>query len=391
MRRRALALTAGLLVLMSLFGFAVYRGLGHFRRLDAASDVTPSNPITTKAALTLPGTIYLSQRGDLFALHGADFRTVLTHDQGGDYTQPAALPDGSLLVVDRHEASTALVHATADGGTVAVLLDGSAAKRSDSSLEDNHWIFHPRVAPDGTVFISYDQPKQGYLVDLAVWALPGLLTGPSPPSPPPAAGSPRPGQRQALPASARRWSTPNDYTGGDVEPLPLTAGGVIFTRYSIDTAAKIHAQLWYAGTARDGGHALTDAAQDCGSAALSPDGTQVAMVCTRGDQLARIVVAPLLATGAVPSPTGTTPPRSPAATAGPSLGPVRVLVDGTLAAQPVWAPDGSGLAYLAPAEAGGNFQLWWLPGAATSSPQSPQQVTTSLGFDATSRPLWVSS
>jgi hypothetical protein len=105
------------------------------------------------------------------------------------------------------------------------------------------------------------------------------------------------------------------------------------------------------------------------------------MVCTNGDQLSRLVVAPVsgAAGTATPAQTGS---------AGPVLGAQRVLVDGTLTAQPVWSPSGDGLIYLAPADTGANFQLWWLAGAGSEHPQGPVQVTSSLGFDATSRPVW---
>jgi hypothetical protein len=92
-----------------------------------------------------------------------------------------------------------------------------------------------------------------------------------------------------------------------------------------------------------------------------------------------------------------------------------------MAAQPAWAPDGSGIAYLAPgSKAGlGTFQLWWLAkGAYTPPPPAPiptptpggphngplpspsapppppvvkaLEVTTGLGLDATSPIAWSS-
>ena len=88
-----------------------------------------------------------------------------------------------------------------------------------------------------------------------------------------------------------------------------------------------------------------------------------------------------------------------------------------LVAQPVWAPDGSGIAYFAPGVAAGPFQLWFLPKAAYVAPPpappptptpggphngplpspsptpaplpvKPIQVTTNDGFDATSPMAW---
>ena len=92
-----------------------------------------------------------------------------------------------------------------------------------------------------------------------------------------------------------------------------------------------------------------------------------------------------------------------------------------MVAQPTWAPNGSGIAYLAPALPDDPFQLYFLPSQAyfppapspvptpsvvpggpqgtpapspTPSPASPPpavkpiQLTTSLGFDATSPIAW---
>ena len=107
---------------------------------------------------------------------------------------------------------------------------------------------------------------------------------------------------------------------------------------------------------------------------------------------------------------------------GSKLGPRRNLITKQLVAQPTWAPDSSGIAYLAPAVVGAGFQLWFLPKAAyapplpspvptviptpggpvtspvptpTPSPITPPiavkpiQVTINLGFDATSPMVWI--
>jgi Tol biopolymer transport system component len=114
---------------------------------------------------------------------------------------------------------------------------------------------------------------------------------------------------------------------------------------------------------------LTAAADDCSSPALSPDGTQLAMVCAGGSglQSTRLEVASLIGT---------------------KLGVPRVLVSNCLCASPAWAPDGSGLVYYAPADVSGHFELWWIAGAGGPLPKSPKQVTQTLDLDATSPPAW---
>jgi hypothetical protein len=107
---------------------------------------------------------------------------------------------------------------------------------------------------------------------------------------------------------------------------------------------------------------------------------------------------------------------------GSSLGTRRTIISDQLVAQPIWAPDGSGIAYLAPGGPAAPFQLWWLPKAAyttpapspvptptptpggphngplpspvasaapTPPPVKPIQITTNLGLDATSPLAWL--
>jgi hypothetical protein len=379
--RRVAAVTAGLMVLMGAFGFGVYSLLGHFKSINSsAATKPPDNPKDATPRLTLPGTIYLSQGGDLFALHGTAFTVVLTHSARGSWVQPALLQDGNLLVVSKNDVSSDLYEVRPDGSVVGRLISGAGSKLPDGSLVLNYWVFDPRPSVDGAkVFFAYDSAGKGDFVhDFAIWGMP--LTAPPAPTPTPSHGLVRP----QLPSSAQAWTTPNTGTGGDIDPIPLPSGRLLYTKYSLDAKAKVHSQLWVVASPRDNGYALTTADQDCSQPSLSPDGTQLAMICTNGDQLSRVVVAPLVTTPATATP-------GQRATPSPSLGPQRVLVDGTLAAQPVWSPTGDGLIYLAPAETGANFQLWWLAGAGSANPQAPAQVTSSLGFDATSRPAWSAS
>jgi hypothetical protein len=133
---------------------------------------------------------------------------------------------------------------------------------------------------------------------------------------------------------------------------------------------------------------------------MSPDSTQVAMICTYEKQITRLEIA---------SWNGT------------SLGPRHAVIVDQLVAQPTWAPDGSGIAYLAPAVGSAPFQLWFLPKDAYNPPVpsptpvptptpggpyngtlpsptaapavaapviKPIQITTNDGFDATSPMAW---
>jgi hypothetical protein len=238
--------------------------------------------------------------------------------------------------------------------------------------------------------MSYDEPKIGYDVPLSIWAVP-------------------PGNsiRQG-----KLWTNSIDYTGGDVEPIPLRTGGIMYTKYSRDDNANLTGQLWLAmrparaaaglTLTTDGaeGQPLTTTDEDCAQPSISPDGGQVAMICTYQKQVSYLVLA---------------------SWDGSSLGPRRAVITDQLVAQPTWAPDGSGIAYLAPGAGASNFQLWFLPKARYNPPLpspipvptptpggpyhgpaprptpappvavpvvNPIQLTMNAGFDATSPMAW---
>lgn len=363
MRRRGGAIAVALITSMALFGFLVYRALGHFKSLGTgASTAQAAKPEDTQAAFALPGTIYIAQGGDLYALRDARFHLLLSHDSDhGDWMQPALTPDGSMLVaVARRAASSDLYLVDLQGHVVSRITDNAAAKLPDGSLANNHWSFHPQMSGD-VLWYTYDSPKGGYLVDFSVWSVPF--------SPTAAPATARPGVRPPGGISgAKRMTTPFDYTGGDVDPVPLASGGVVFTRYSVDAEEHIRGQIFVNPTPPRGtGTALTELAQDCSQPALAPDATHLAMVCTQGEQTAQLLVRTL---------------------AGTTLGPPVVLAPSVLGANPVWSPDGHSVVYLAPAAAGGQFQLWLIDHADTATPGPPRQVTLGLGLDATSAPLW---
>jgi hypothetical protein len=133
---------------------------------------------------------------------------------------------------------------------------------------------------------------------------------------------------------------------------------------------------------------------------ISPDGKLVAMICTYEKQISQLTLATWN---------------------GSSLGPRSAVITDQLVAQPAWAPDGSGIAYLAPGSANGPFQLWFLPKERYAPPPpsptpvptptpggpyngtlpsptpappvtppviKPIQITTNSGFDATSPISW---
>jgi WD40-like Beta Propeller Repeat len=380
---RALALVAIVSAWLAA-GLGVYLALASHRTTVAAQASQPSQEQARQGPLQrLPGTLYLVQGGTLYRLQHGVFTPMLNAGGTASWTMPAVSPNGqNLVVVRRDYAYSDLYLVDAAGHTQTQLTHDASA-----TVELNHWALYPRLGADGsTLWFSYD-PKDrfnDYNVVMAVWSMP--LGGRS--------------------AQMRKWTTPNDYTGGDVQPVPLQSGGVIYTKYALETSAnRIMGQLWLSNRAGGAGHALTPAGDDCSQPALSPDGSRVAMICTGGKQLASVEVATF---------DGTT------------LGPRQVVVSGQLAAQPTWSPDGQSLVYLAAQGISGHFQLWQqavppppatavptplptLPAApprgvrvgsptptlsvapATPSPTplpAPVQLTTNLDCDATSTIAW---
>ena len=345
-----------LLPLMALVGTGVYTYLGGLKSktLQASARL----PTVTKPKFVLPGTMFVIQEGKIFKLSGGTFSEVAS----GNWMQPSLTPDHTRLVaVSKGPQSSDLYLLDLNGHVLKRLTHDDAR-----IIDANHWAYYPRVSADGaTITYSYDSPKFGFRVDFAIWSMP--LNG---------------SQWQA-----RRRTTPNGYTGGDIEPLPVSSTGLIYVRHSID-GSGVHSQIWL--QARSGliGNPLTDAGDDCGQPALSPDGAQMAMICTHGSQTARLEIAPFN---------------------GSSLGPHQVLVATGLNAVPTWSPDGRGIVYLAPAGIAGHFELWWVPvvavlatPAATATPAAspsaslaapppavkPVQVTEGVDLSATSAPAW---
>lgn len=319
-------------------------GIGVYRAADYLKQGRPHVQRPTQAAgPSLPGTIYVVQAGAIYGLEKGKF-TQITPENG--WMQPAADPGGTRLVAVSREGNASDLFLLDRNGRVEAQLTHNASP----AVEQNHWVFFPRFSADGSqVFYGYDpkDPYNVYRVDLSIFASP---VDPSS-------------------KAATRWTFPNQYTGGDVSPLPLKSGGLIFTRFSIDEQSRVHSQLWYQARPESAGVALTDPEAGCLQPALSEDERLLAMVCTHGQPLAaEIAVASFYATTN-------------------SLGPTAVLARGPQVASPSFSPDGMALAYLAPAGPGGGFQLWTVPIAQSTG--APKQITSELDLDASSAAVWI--
>jgi hypothetical protein len=336
-------------------GVGVYLYLGSHRTALTSQALKPGQTRQARDAPInhLPGVLYLVQDGTVYQLRAGRFTPVLSSPGGAtSWAQPSLSADAqSLLVVRRDYAFSDLYSADAAGHGLTQLTHNAS-----KTVELNHWAFYPRLAPDGTMFFSYDAKDRfnNYNVVLSIYQMPvGGAIG-----------------------QARRWTTPNSYTGGDLQPIPLASGGLLYTKYVFDNAtSRILGQIWLTTRAGLPGRALTPAADDCSQPALSPDGTRLAMICTAAKQFASVEVA---------------------AFDGANLGPRVPLVTGQLASQPTWAPDGASLVYLAPTGTAGHFQLWRqvvpalpLPTVPPPTPAPAQARAAVRAGQATSTPTQV--
>ena len=373
-------LAVGLAILMMATSFSSYVFLTSRQSKIAAPPQKPTAATPRAQAFALPGTIYLAQAGALYSYSAGRFHQ-LTPEAG--WTQPALYPDGSHLLAVKRSGFFSDVYALTPYGNVAAQLTNNAASpRNSWDTGANDWSFFPRLSADQrTLWMSYDGPKivgaNYFDVDLAVWAMP-------------LGGAIRQG---------RAWTVANSYSGGDLQPVPVS-GGIMYTKFSYDENGNRVGQLWFTNRAGAAGKALTSTGAACMQPSVSPDGHTVAMVCSYQKQASFLTIA---------------------SWNGSSLGGLQTIVSDQLVAQPIWAPDGSGLAYLAPGGPAAPFQLWWLPRDAYAPPApspvptptptpggphngplpsqappaapltpviKPIQITANLGFDATSPLAW---
>jgi hypothetical protein len=369
-----------LAMVMVAFSTSTYLYLGSRTSKVAVPAQKPTASTPRPQALVLPGTLYLAQSGAIYSLSAGRFHQ-LTAEAG--WSQPSLFPDGSKLLAIKNGGYWSDVYVLSRFGTPLQQLTNNRSSIGMIDPSRNHWSFYPRLSSDGsTLWMTYDGLKCDgcYDVSPAIYSMPfgGTI-------------------RQA-----RAWTDGGYYSGGDQQPIPVP-GGVIYTKYDYANQYDAHldeklvGMLWFTGRAGSYGRELTTPGEDCRTPSLSPAGNQIAMVCTYEKQVSYLTVA---------------------SWDGSTLGSRVNIVTDQLVAQPTWAPDGSGIAFLAPGSPAGPFQLWWLPKAAyTAPPPSPPptptpggphngplptpspppptprvraiEVTTNNGFDATSPMAWL--
>src|SRR2546428_10389856 len=210
---------------------------------------TAPTSIVSSSSLRTPQRDSRAARASYRFQHG-NF-TQITSASG--WMQPSPAPNNQLVAVRRQGNNSDLyLLSTATGKTVGQLTDDSSTR----AVENNHWVFYPRLSRDGqTVFYAYDQ-KDGfgsYRVDLAIFASPL-----------------DPSRRATV------WTRPNEYTGGGGDPVPPCDGGPIYTKDSNDDSFQVHSQIWIQRRAGRPGVAPNPLRPRCPRAAASPAAKPVA-------------------------------------------------------------------------------------------------------------------
>jgi hypothetical protein len=342
-----------LIAMMALCGFAANRSLAVLQTRTTAGSLVD----TTSPQVRLPGTIFVSQDGAIYAIAGSGVRR-LPLPAGGEWIQPRALPDGTLLAVRRFNQYSDLYHVTASGRVLSQM-SADDQSTSNKTLQLDHWVLWPVVSPDGaSVYFATDSPKpapgQSYEVDFSLWSAPlsgNLTIG--------GAGT----------GGATRWSFPDKYTGGDIEPVPLPDGNLLYTSYANTGKGSVASVLGLQTSPGSTMASLTTPAQDCGAPAVAADGVTIAMVCTNRGQTANIEVATL---------------------AGTTLTGAHLVVANCLCNSPSWSSSGDNLLYMNASDPDGSFGLWYIANAGSAHPGAAKRVTdASVNLDATSSAAWL--
>jgi len=346
--------TLVLIAMMALCGFAANRSLAALQTRNNAGSLVD----TTRPQVRLPGTIFVSQDGAIYAIAGSSVRR-LPLPAGGEWIQPRALPDGTLLAVRRFNQYSDLYHVTSSGRVLSQMTAGNQSS-SNKTLQLDHWVLWPVVSPDGSsVYYATDSPKpapgQSFEVDFSLWSAP--LSG--------AVGIGDGGI-----AGTTRWSFPDKYTGGDIEPVPLPDGNLLYSSYANTGQGTVVSVLGLQSNPGSTMVSLTTPAQDCGAPAVAADGVTVAMVCTNRGQTADLEVGTL---------------------EGTALSGLRVIVANCLCNSPSWSSSGDNLLYMNASDPDGNFGLWYIAKAGSTHPGAAKRVTdASVNLDATSSAAWMS-
>jgi TolB protein len=321
---------------------------------SGAASHDPGKVLQPVKRVTVPGRLYATKGRSLYRFAGTRLTVLL---KGTKVKDPAATPAGDRLAfVELQAQSSTIVLSDANGQNQQPVTPASAP-------EGALWAFAPAFSADGQR-LAYltdrgkrpSNPQNLQPNDLGVW-MAAVATGQS-----------------------HQLVAPIPYTGGDSDPTFRPGGGdqLVYTTYlyggvPLQPVARL---TWLSLRTNARVYLSPDQARNF-QPAISPDGRFVAFIhgSAAGDELRVMPLATAFGRDPQPYPTE-------AAT---------VLETG-MVSQPVWAPDGSAIAFLKLVN--GSFDLFTLPvsssGGTVQATGTAQAITRGSFLDADSRLTWTS-
>jgi len=311
----------------------------------------PGKVVLPVKQVSVPGRLYATKGRTLFRFSGTHLARLLV---GTRLKDPAVTRDGAQLAFAQlHDESSTIAVSDASGRTPQSI---TAASGPEGAL----WAFAPRYSDDGRQIVYLtdrgkprSSPQNLQPNDLAVWTY------------------------DVGRATSRRVVAPIRYTGGDSDPgfRPGVSDQLLYTTYLYGgTPPQAVARLTWTSTRTGVSVYLSPDVARNFQPAFSPDGRFVAFI-RAGSGSDDLYVMPL-------PPTFTRESR-------PYPADGAVLLQSGIVSQPVWAPDGTAVAFLKLVN--GSFDLFILPIATDGvirATGAAQTVTHGSFLDADSRLAW---